>query len=91
MDLPSSGDASLIIPQVPCEFGADQPTFIFQGKFSRGQRSFQGGGGVDLPSSGVMPSPWPRSPVSFEPISQTSVFQGKYSQGSADPMEGKLS
>ena len=30
MDLVSSGDAAPTMGQVPCEFCADQPTFIFQ-------------------------------------------------------------
>ena len=30
MDLLSSGDVTLMMGQVPCEFSADQPTFIFQ-------------------------------------------------------------
>ena len=31
-DLPSSGHAVLTMGQVPCEFRADPPTFVFQGK-----------------------------------------------------------
>ena len=38
MDLPSSEDVALTMGQVPCEFQADQPSFIFQGKVeTRGQ------------------------------------------------------
>ena len=58
MDLPSSGDAALTMAKVPSEFGANQPTFVFQGKvetrgrvaiFPReGASSMAGGSGRDL-------------------------------------------
>ena len=32
MDLLSSGGDALTMADVPCEFGVDRPTFIFQGK-----------------------------------------------------------
>ena len=76
MDLPSSGDASLIIPQVPCEFRVNRPTFVFQGKMSRESAASRGMGMWSCRLQGVMPYPWPRSPVSFEPIGQPSFFRG---------------
>ena len=30
MDLLSSGDVALMMGQIPCEFSADRPNFIFQ-------------------------------------------------------------
>ena len=74
MDLPSSGDASLIIPQVPSEFRANRPTFVFQGKMSRGSAAPRGLGVWACRLQGVMSYPWPRSPVSFEWIGQPSFF-----------------
>ena len=35
-DLPSSGEAVPTMGQVPCEFWADQPNFIFQPETHRG-------------------------------------------------------
>ena len=85
MDLPSSGDASLIIPQVPSEFRANRPTFVFQGKMSRGSAASRGMGVWACRLQGMMPYPWPRSPVSFEQIGQPSFFRGKLRQGAWQP------
>ena len=59
MDLLSSGDVALTIGQVPCEFQADWPNFIFQPvapdviwHIYSGQRCFKGVLGMDLPFSG---------------------------------------
>ena len=59
MDLPSLGDADFTMGQVPYEFQADRPTFIFQPKASdtiwhiySGQHCFKGVRGMDLLSSG---------------------------------------
>ena len=58
-DLPSSGEAVPTIRQVPCEFQADRPIFIFQPVapdmiwyFYSGQHCFKGVLGMDLLSSG---------------------------------------
>ena len=58
MNLLSSEDVALTMGQVPCEFQADQPTFIFQSAapdviwhiYSR-QHCFKGVLGMDLLSS----------------------------------------
>ena len=73
MDLPSSGDASLIIPQVPSEFRANRPTFVFQGKMSRASAAPRG---LGVPSSGGDVLPMAKVPWSFEPIGQPAVFRG---------------
>ena len=59
MDLLSSGDVTLTMGQVPCEFRADQPNFIFQPAapdvnwhIYSGQCCFKGIKVMDLPSSG---------------------------------------
>ena len=41
MDLLSSGDVALTMLQVPSEFGADRPTFIFQGKVETREGAWQ--------------------------------------------------
>ena len=82
MDLLSSGDIAPNIGQVPCEFWADWPTFIFQPAapdiiwhiYLYLYCSLRDGG-KDLPSSGRQTLPWGRSPVSFGQIGQTSFFQ----------------
>ena len=58
-DLPSSGEAAPTMGQVPCEFRADQPNFIFQlvapdviWHIYSGQHCFKGVLGMDLLSSG---------------------------------------
>ena len=61
-------------PQVPSEFRANRPTFVFQGKMSRGSAAPRGMGVWTCRLQGVMPYPWPRSPVSFERIGQPSFF-----------------
>ena len=76
MDLPSSGDVAPTMAQVPSEFRANRPTFVFQGKMSRGSAAPRGLGVWACRLQGVMPYPWPRSPVSFEPIGQPSFFRG---------------
>ena len=85
MDLPSSGDATLTMAQVPSEFRANRPTFVFQGKMSRGSAAPRGLGVWACRLQGVMPYPWPRSPVSFEPIGQPLFFRGKLRQGAWQP------
>ena len=80
MDLRSSGGASLIIPQVPSEFRANRPTFVFQGKMSRESAASRGMGMWSCRLQGVMPYPWPRSPASFERIGQPSFFRGRLRQ-----------
>ena len=59
MDLLSSGDVALTMEQVPYEFPADWPNFIFQlaapdviWHIYSGQRCFKGVLGMDLLSSG---------------------------------------
>ena len=59
MDLLSSGDVALTMGQIPCEFWADQPNFIFQPvapdviwHIYSGQRCFTGDGAIHLPFSG---------------------------------------
>ena len=74
--LPSSGDDALTMAQVPSEFRANRPTFVFQGKMSRGSAAPRGLGVWACRLQGVMSYPWPRSPVSFEPIGQPSFFRG---------------
>ena len=85
MDLPSSGGDVLTMAEVPSEFRANRPTFVFQGKMSRGSAASRGVGVWACRLQGVMPSPWPRSPVSFEPIRQPSFFKGKLRQGAWQP------
>ena len=85
MDLPSSGDATLNLAQVPSEFRANRPTFIFQGKMSRGSTASRGVGVWSCRLQGVMPYPWARSPVSFEWIGQPLFFRGKLRQGASQP------
>ena len=59
MDLLSSGDVTLTMGQVSCEFWTDWPTFIFQlaapdmiWHIYSGQCCLMGDGGIHLPSSG---------------------------------------
>ena len=85
MDLPSSGDVAPTMAQVPSEFRANRPTFVFQGKMSRGSAAPRGLGVWACRLQGVMPYPWPRSPVSFEPIGQPLFFRGKLRQGAWQP------
>ena len=72
-------------PQVPSEFRANRPTFVFQGKMSRGSAAPRGLGVWACRLQGVMSYPWPRSPVSFEWIGQPSVFQGKVETSRRQP------
>ena len=80
-NLSSSGKVVLGQGQVPCEFWADRPNFIFQPVapdviwhiYSYLYCSSRDGG-RDLPSAGDVALPWGRSPVSFEQISQPSFF-----------------
>ena len=65
--------------QVPCEFRADRPNFIFQPvapdmiwHIYLHLYCCSKDGGRDLPSSGEAALPWGRSPVSFEQIGQPS-------------------
>ena len=80
-DLPSSGKVVLGQGQVPCEFWADWPNFIFQPvapdmiwHIYSGQCCFKGVLGMDLLSSGDVALMMGRSPVSFEQIGQPSFF-----------------
>ena len=81
MDLLSSRDVALTMGQVPCEFRADWPTFIFQAVapdmiwhiYSHLYCSSRDGD-RDLPSSEEAALPWGRSPVSFEQIRKPSFF-----------------
>ena len=83
-DLPSSGEAAPTMGQVPCEFWADRPNFIFQPVvpdviwhiYSHLYCSSRDGG-RGSPSSGGQPLPWGRSPVSFKQFGLGVVFQGK--------------
>ena len=80
-NLLSSGEAAPTIGQVPCEFWADQPTFIFQSVapdviwhiYSHLYCSSRDGG-RDLLSSGGRPYHVGRCPVSFKQIVQPSFF-----------------
>ena len=72
MDLPSSGDITLTMGQVPCEFQADRPTFIFQPvapdviwHIYSGQHCFKGVGGMDLLSSGDVALTMEQVPCEF--------------------------
>ena len=85
MDLASSGDVAPTMAQVPSEFRANRPTFVFQGKMSRGSAGPRGLGVWTCRLQGVMPYLWPRSPVSFEWIGQPLVFRGKLRQGGEKP------
>ena len=85
MDLPSSGDVTLTLAEVPSEFRANRPTFVFQGKMSRASAAPRGLGVWSCRLQGVMPSPWARSPVSFEWIGQPLFFRGKLRQGAWQP------
>ena len=85
VDLPSSGDVAPTMAQVPSEFRANRPTFVFQGKMSRGSAAPRGLGVWACRLQRVMSYPWPRSPVSFEPIGQPSFFRGKLRQGAWQP------
>ena len=80
-DLPSSGEAAPTMEQVPCEFQADQPNFIFQTAapdiiwhIYSIKCCFKGVLGTDLLSSGDVVLTIGQVPMSFEEISQTSFF-----------------
>ena len=81
IDLPSSGEVVITMWQVPCEFRADQPTFIFQlvapdviWHIYSGQCCFKGVYIWTCCLKGMLPSWWGRSPVRFEEIGQPSFF-----------------
>ena len=73
MDLLSSGDVAFTMGQVPCEFWADQPTFIFKlaapdviWHIYSGQRCFNGVLGMDLLSSGDVALTMGQFPCEFQ-------------------------
>ena len=80
-DLPSSGKVVLGQGQVPCEFRADPPNFIFQPvapdmiwHIYSGQCCFKGVLGMDLLSSGDVALMMGQIPCEFEEIGQPSFF-----------------
>ena len=80
-DLLSSGKAFLGQGQVPCEFWANRPNFIFQPvapdmiwHIYSGQCCFKGVLGMDLLSSGDVALMMGQDPLSFEEIGQPSFF-----------------
>ena len=81
-DLPSSGEVAPTMGQVPCEFPADQPNFIFQLAapdmiwhiYSR-QCSFKGDLGMDLLSSGDDALTMGQVPCEFWADQPTFIFQ----------------
>ena len=82
MDLLSSGDVALTMGQVPCEFWADQPNFIFQlaapdmiWHIYSGQCCFKGVSGMDLLSSGDVAPNMGQVPCEFWADRPTFIFQ----------------
>ena len=81
-DLLSSKEATLTMGQVPCEFWADRPTFIFQPAapdviwhIYSGQCCFKGVEGIDLPSSGNVALTMGQVPCEFWADRPTFIFQ----------------
>ena len=81
-DLPSLGEAAPTIEQVPCEFQADQPNFIFQPVapdviwhiYLHSYCSLREGG-RDLPSSGEAAPTMGQVPCEFRADRPTFIFQ----------------
>ena len=81
-DLPSSGEAASTMGQVPCEFWADQLTFIFQPAapdmiwhIYSGQCCFKGVLGMDLLSSGDVTPTMGQFPCEFQADWPIFIFQ----------------
>ena len=81
-DLPSSGEAAHTMVQVPCEFQADQPTFIFQlvapdviWHIYSGQHCFKGVLGMYLLSLGDVALTMGQLPCEFLADWPTFIFQ----------------
>ena len=81
-DLPSLGEAAPTMGQVPCEFWADQPNFIFQPAapdviwhIYSGQHCFKGVLGMDLLSSGDVAPNIGQVPCEFCTYQLTFIFQ----------------
>ena len=93
MDLPSSWDVALTIGQVPCEFRADWPTFIYQltapdviWHIYSGLCCFKGIEGMDLPSSGDVALTMGQVPCEFQAHHPGFHFSGEeLRQGSFQP------
>ena len=92
-DLPSSGEAAPTMGQVPCEFRADQPTFVFQlvapdviwHIYSHLNCSSKDGG-RDLPSSGKSAPTMGKVPCEFWADQSGFSFSGEeLRQGSFQP------
>ena len=88
MDLLSSGDVALMMGQVPCEFRADWPTFIFQPvapdmiwHIYSGRCCFKEVGGMDLPSSGDVALTMGQVSCEFQADQPNFIFQGNLRQG----------
>ena len=84
MDLLSSGDVALIMGQVPCEFRADRPTFIFQPAapdviwhIYLHLYCSSRDGGRDLPSSGEAPHTMGKVPCEFWADQPGFCFSGE--------------
>ena len=81
-DLPSSGEAVLSKGQVPCEFQADRPTFIFQPvtpdviwHIYLYLYCSSRDGGRDLPSSGEATPTMGKVPCEFQADQPNFIFQ----------------
>ena len=81
-DLLSSGEAASTMGKVPCEFWADQPTFIFQPAapdviwhIYSSQCCFKGDLGMDLLSSGDVALTMGQVPYEFWAYQPTFIFQ----------------
>ena len=81
-DLPSSWEAAPTMGQVPCEFWADRPNFIFQPvapdmiwHIYSGQCCFKGVLGMDLVSSGDDAPTMGQVPCEFHADRPTFIFQ----------------
>ena len=81
-DLPSSGEVVPTMEQVPCEFWADRPNFIFSqqhltwfGTFYSGQHCFKGVLGMDLLSSGDVALTMGQVPCEFWGDRPNFIFQ----------------
>ena len=82
MDLLSSGDVTLMMGQVPCEFQGDQPTFIFQlvapdmiWHIYLHLYCFLRDGSRDLPSSGEAVPTMGQGPYEFQADWPNFIFQ----------------
>ena len=82
MDLPSSEDVGLTMGQVPCNFPADRPTFIYHPAaadviwhiYSR-QHCFKGIEGMDLSSSGDVALTMGQVPCELWADQPTFIYQ----------------